>query len=117
MGFAEENGIDCYFGDENISNYYDLGRFYHDNYNLATIGEAKWKTADKKEMSFKDMEEKHILNCIRRFNKYHVLVGVFKLELLRRKLFEKLSYTSLADIFAKIENEMSYEDYTGKYPG
>ena len=79
--------------------FYNLGKFYHDNYNIATICEAKWKTIDKKEILFKDMEEKHILNCIRKFNKYHVLVGVFKLELLRRKLFEKLSYTSIADIF------------------
>ena len=85
MALAED--MEFYSSQISDEDYFDnLGRFYHNNYNLATIGSAKWKIADKKEIQFKDMEEKHILNCIGRFSKYHVLVGVFKLELLRRRI-------------------------------
>lgn len=57
MGFAEDNGIDIYDG--NITdNYIELGEYYHNNYNLATIGNAKWITANKEEIQFKDMKEK-----------------------------------------------------------
>lgn len=49
MGFAEDNGIDIYDG--NITdNYIELGEYYHNNYNLATIGNAKWITANKEEI-------------------------------------------------------------------
>lgn len=60
------------------------------------------------------MKENHILNCIKKFSDYHLLIGAFKLELLRRKL------QSIIDChennLKKIDyfNEISYEDYHGK---
>lgn len=66
--------------------FYNLGKFYHDNYNITTICEAKWKTIDKKEIKFKDMTEEHIHNCIIKFKNNNLLQGAFKLELLRREL-------------------------------
>lgn len=113
MGFAEDNGIDIYDG--NITdNYIELGEYYHNNYNLATIGNAKWVTANKEEIQFKDMKENHILNCIKRFNNYHLLIGAFKLELLRRKLQSIIDCNE--NNLKRIDSfdKMSYEDYTGK---
>lgn len=69
--------------------YNDLANEYIERYNVATIGEAEWETKDKEKVLFKNMEESHILNCISRFKKHETLVGVFRLELFRRKV-EKL---------------------------
>lgn len=114
MGFVEDNGIDIYDCDSILEKYFELGKYYHDNYNLATIGEAKWETADKKEIQFKDMKENHILNCIKKFSNYHLLIGAFKLELLRRKLQSIIDCNE--NNLKRIDSfdKMSYEDYTGK---